>query len=230
MTPLVLDRLVELERRSLQSGSHPSLTDGACALELVSYLAGEPWSDHPECVCPTLGVFFRGWNDGLPSDAERDRLLKPFLPRLIGTRGTPALAEARAYLALDWLVRVHTPAWLDLQPELQSHAQALRALEALRDAPSVTIAQPVLAAALAAAGAAAGAAAWDAAWDAAGAAAGAAAWDAAGEAAWDAAGAAAWDAAWDAAGAAAWDALAPTVTRLQVSASDLAERMIALTE
>ena len=161
MSPVLEARLPALEKYSLKSGTHSSLRAGACALELVSYLAGEPWSDHPECVCPTLGSFFRSWNDGLPTDAERDRLLKPFLPRLIGTRGTPKLAEARGYLALDWLVRVHTPTWLDLRPELRSHAQALRALEALRDTPSV------LAAARAAAWAAAGAAAWAAAWDAA---------------------------------------------------------------
>ena len=136
MSPLVEERLSALDTISLKSGGHESLQDGACALELVSYLAGEPWSDHPECVCPTLGAFFRSWNDGLPN-ADRDRLLKPFLTRLIGTRGTPQLAEARGFMALDWLVRVHTPAWLDLRPELQSHAQALRALEALRDTPSV---------------------------------------------------------------------------------------------
>jgi hypothetical protein len=97
-----------------------------------------------------------------------------------------------------------------------------------------------------AAGDAAGDAAWDAAGDAAWDAARAAAWDAAGDAAWDAARDAAWDAARDAAGDAAWDAawdaagdaardavrdrFAPTIERLQQSASDLVRRMCALTE
>ena len=51
-----------------------------------------------------------------------------WVPRLVGSRGDDATEERRAYLALDWLVRVHTPVWLDLVPALASHAAALRAL------------------------------------------------------------------------------------------------------
>src|SRR6185437_920560 len=80
---------------SLDSGSHQSFSEGACAIELVSFVAGEPWSDHPECVCPVLGAFIRAWNDGLPEDRRTD-LLRPLLPRLIGTRGSCELAERRA--------------------------------------------------------------------------------------------------------------------------------------
>lgn len=86
MSPLLEDRLPALAKYSLKSGAHSSLKNGACALELVSYLAGEPWSDHPECVCPALGAFFRRWNDGLPTDSERDRLLKPIGLRRRETR------------------------------------------------------------------------------------------------------------------------------------------------
>jgi len=32
-------------------------------------------------------------------------------------------------MALDWLIRVYTPAWLDLVPDLANHAEALRGLE-----------------------------------------------------------------------------------------------------
>src|ERR1700744_4355201 len=95
----------------LSAGGHRNFEEGACALELVSYVAGEPWSDHPECVCPVLGAFFRAWNDGLPDD-KRAAILRPFLPRLIGTNKGTALSERRALMAADWLVRVHTPAWL----------------------------------------------------------------------------------------------------------------------
>jgi hypothetical protein len=75
-----------------------------------------------------------------------------------------------------------------------------------------------------------GDAAWDAAWSVVGDAAWAAAWAAARNAAWDAAWAAARNAAWDAAQDAARDALAPTVTELSVSAHDLVDRMLAVTE
>jgi hypothetical protein len=234
---------------NLRSGGHkPAQIESgeACVMEAVAYVAGLPLSDAPDCVCPVIASFMRSWNDSLQSDAERDRLLKPLIPRLIGTKSTPAAEERRSYMALDWLIRVHTPAWLDRVESLKPHAIALRDLEEIADmAGAVTAGERVRAArdavgaaAWNAAWDAAGAAAWDAAWAAVWDAAGAAAWDAAWAAVWDAAGAAAWDAAgaavgaaaWaaarDAAGAAAWDALKPTVAELQVSALALVDRMI----
>lgn len=53
---------VDLDTIELKAGQHSSIDDGACLLEVVSYVAGEPWSDHPECVCPVLGAFGREWN------------------------------------------------------------------------------------------------------------------------------------------------------------------------
>jgi hypothetical protein len=114
---------------------------------------------------------------------------------MIGTAGDNH-DELRGWLCVDWLIRVHTPAWLELAGAKES-AAALRALPRLRSAADLAGAHPSLDEARSKA-----AAARDAAW--------AAAWDAAGDAAWDAAGAAArdaaWAAAWDAAGDAAWDA------------------------
>jgi hypothetical protein len=219
----------------LDRGGHESPEAGMCLLEAVSYVAGEPFGDHPECVSPVIAAFGRRWNDAL-SDEDRNRLLRPLIPLLVGTRTTPEDEEMRAWMAVDWLARVHTPAFLRLAG-LEEHARALESLARIADATTAGAAQPRLnaagAAAWAAAWAAAGAAARDAAWDAAGAAARDAAWDAAGAAAWaaagDAAGAAARDAAWDAAGAAAgaaaWAALQPTVLSLQVSATALMTAM-----
>ncbi len=167
-------------------------------MEAVAYVAGEPWSDHPVCACPVLTSFMVAWNDGLPNDAERDRLLKPLVEQLIDTRSTPAVEERRSYMVLDWLIRVHTPKWLDLVPSLAQHAKALRDLQEIADFAGAS--------AVGASVNAAGAAAWAAARDAAWAAASAAAWAAARDAAWAAASAAAWDAAWAAASAAARDA------------------------
>jgi hypothetical protein len=247
------DRISLFETFHLSSGSHEDFKDGACALELVSYVAGETWSDHPECVCPVLAAFFRAWNDGL-ADADRDETLRPFLPRLIGTNGGSALAERRALMAADWLVRVHTPAWLRLA-KLNAQADALEALpeivsmaqipsvrgpiEAVRkDASAARAAawdaawEAARDAAEYAAWAAAGGAAWAAAREAAGAAAGAAAREAAWEAAWaaarDAAEYAAWAAARAAARAAAWAALRPTQDDLIKSAAYLVERMLSI--
>jgi hypothetical protein len=95
----------------LSSGAHDDLAAGACVMEAVSYIAGEPWSDHPQCVCPVIAAFCRTWNDNLPDD-QRDALLRPLIPLLIGTRGTPALEQQRAFMAADWACRVAAPAAL----------------------------------------------------------------------------------------------------------------------
>jgi hypothetical protein len=209
---------IEIETLRLRSGGHKSPEDGMCVMEAVAFVAGEPHSDHPECACPIISAFLRRWNDDL--DDEGRQKLKPYIRKLVGTRSTKAIEQKRGLLVADWLLRVHTPAWLDLAG-LKEQGDKIRALpelgswDALGDfrpalAEAKTKAAAARAAAWAAAWAAAGDAAWDAAGDAAGAAAGDAARAAAGAAAWaaarDAARAAAWAAAWAAAGDAAWAA------------------------
>jgi hypothetical protein len=199
-----------IERVSLKEGSHKSRDNGLCVMELVAWVAGEKHTDEPECVCPVIGAFLRCWNDALPTDADRDRLLKPLVAPSIGTRAGKDVANRRAFMCMDWGVRVSLPTWLEVCGErYRLHVAALRALPEVADWEDLANAMPVLVsaqkeadAAWDAAWAAARAAAWDAAWAAARAAARDAAWAAAWDAAWDAAWAAAWAAAWDA----AWDA------------------------
>lgn len=207
--PIDPARLAKIE--TLFPGAH---TPGQrmCAMEAVAFVAGEPWSDHPECACPVIGAFMRSWNDGLPDNASRDALLKPLVPRLVGTRGSAALERKRSLMAADWLIRTHTPAWLRLAG-LTAQADAIAGLPEITDMAQY----PSLRAPLEAVRKDA-AAAWAAAWDAAWAAAGAAAWDAAG------------DAARAAAGAAAKKKLEPTKVELQQSAVALVERMIAASD
>ena len=130
---------------SLISGSHRERASGVCAMELVAWMAGEPHSDHPDCTCPVLGAFIRSWNDDLPG-ADRDRLLKPILPQLIGTRATKEVELQRAILCGDWVIRVNTPAWLDLAG-LKTEAAALRALPEIRTRKDALAARPALKAA-----------------------------------------------------------------------------------
>lgn len=86
---------------TLAHGSHKASEGGAmCAMEAVAWIAGEPWSDHPECVDPVIGAFMRSWNDALP-DSERTTLLLPLIPKLIGTKGSAKLSERRAIMAGD---------------------------------------------------------------------------------------------------------------------------------
>jgi hypothetical protein len=187
-----------------------------CIMEAVAFVAGEPWSDTPTCASPVIAAFLRTWQDAL-SDEDRDRLLPAavWVPRLVGSRGDDATEERRAYLALDWLIRVHAPAWLDLVPSLASHAAALRALPEVVDLSTAQDADTPICAARDAARAAARDAARDAVLDAAR------------DAAWDAVlDAVAWAAARDA----ERDALHPTVETLQKSALDLLDRMLACGE
>ena len=95
----------------LSRGSHATADEGRCAMEWVSYLAGEPHSDSPRCVSPVLMKFCIRLNDALGD--ERRQRLRPYLARTIGTR-EDGLDEHRAWLCVDWLVRVYAPAWLSL--------------------------------------------------------------------------------------------------------------------
>lgn len=229
----------DLQEINLAFGAHDSREQGMCLMEAVAFLAGEPHTDRPQCVCPALAAFGRAWNDGLP-DEDRNRLLKPFIRRLINTRSTPEVKQRRAYMAADWTVRVAAPVWLRAAG-LVGEAGSLEALaplasaDACRDAvPTIRrVREAVLAAGDAgvyAARTAARAAAVLAARAAAVHAPVAAAADAAVDTAVYAAGAVARDAtataAVDAGVFAAREALRPHVERLQASAGALFARMI----
>jgi hypothetical protein len=240
---VIEDRLPYLEPLKLGRGSHKPPSNGlvnACVMEAVAYVAGEPFSDHPECASPVITSFLVSWNDAM-DDVDR-QMLKPYIVRVVGTRTGKRHEEQRAWMLTDWLARECAPAWMRLAG-LTGQAESLESLAPLTSAASAREAQPVLDAARKdsaaardaawdAARAAARAAAWAAAWDAARAAA----WDAARAAALDAARAAALDAARAAARAAARDAardaaraaLAPTTRGLQRSALLLLDRMIAV--
>ena len=183
---------------TLDHGEHGNPEEGACAMEVVSMLAGEGFTDAPKCASTVLRSFTISLNDQW--DQAQRQTLAPYLPRMVGTAGD-GQDEARSYLAVDWLIRTFTPKWLDLAG-LNAEARELRDLRRIVDMVSAEAAGDSVRAARDVAGAAAG----DAAWAAARAAARAAAWDAARDA--------------------ARDALRPTVETLQASALDLLEAMI----
>jgi len=240
----------------LAYGTHASPQDGRCAMEWVSYLAGEPHSDQPACVSPVLRAMCIALNDGM--DQEPRQRLRPYLTRTIGT-AEDGLDTSRGWMAMDWLARVYTPAWLDLAGltdsahSLESHAEIsdpdtlAGALELLEDARRQARAARARAFGSPlptgwAAAVAAGVAGREAAWACAGAAAWAAARIGIGDIAGDRARAAARAAAGDAAAiavrqsrtstchagarAAAQAALEPTLERLAASALTLLDRML----
>ena len=96
---VIENRLNEI--RHLKAGAHEPNSEGAwCAMEAVAYVAGEPWSDRPQCACPVIAAFMRSWNDSLPDD-ERDAILLPLIPKLVGTRRDKATEERRALMAAE---------------------------------------------------------------------------------------------------------------------------------
>ena len=69
----------------LSRGKHRNPHKGACFMELVSYLAGERWSDHPACTHSLLASVARLVNDHT-SDEGRPHLAE-LIPSVIGLTG-----------------------------------------------------------------------------------------------------------------------------------------------
>jgi hypothetical protein len=80
----------------LSRGKHRNPRKGACFMEMVSYLAGERWSDHPTCTHPLLGALARLVNDHT-SDAGRGNLVE-LAPAVIGLTSTDPQVDVRIAL------------------------------------------------------------------------------------------------------------------------------------
>src|SRR3954465_13620181 len=81
----------------LSRGKHRSPKKGACFMELASFLAGEPWSDHPSCTHPLLAALARDVNHQR-GDTGRARL-GLLVPDVIGL--TSDFARADAWIARE---------------------------------------------------------------------------------------------------------------------------------
>lgn len=138
-TPVPPDGLPHLSR-----GSHLSPEAGACFMEYASLLAGEEWSDQPQCTHPVLGELARMVNDSIGS-AARQRLLR-LVPSVIGLtsddpRTAPLLVDALVGRAEQLGVRSPTLHWHRRQARRRLHRIAARRpaaalvdrLRALRD-------------------------------------------------------------------------------------------------
>jgi hypothetical protein len=62
-------------------------------MELVSFLAGEGWSDHPACTHPLLAALARDINDHIGDDARRQ--IAPLVPDVIGLTWRDPVIDAR---------------------------------------------------------------------------------------------------------------------------------------
>jgi hypothetical protein len=128
----------------LSRGKHRQPRQGACFMELASFLAGERWSDHPGCTHPLLAALARLVNDST-SDAGRGRLVE-LVPSVIGltsddphvdveialrsaTTALPvAAAERQRALAVAVLAAERVLAVIDERPATQLSEQSRSAL------------------------------------------------------------------------------------------------------
>ena len=121
---------------TLTHGSHANREEGMCLMEAVAYLAGEPHTYAPECACPVLTeyaiVINDAMGDGPNGDALRARYLHDLAPMLVGSRSTPDVEQARAYVLADHAVRIFAPLALD-SAGLGDEAAKLRSLDAVVD-------------------------------------------------------------------------------------------------
>lgn len=69
-------------------------------MELASMLAGGPFSDHPESVCPVIAGLLRSYSDHV--DPKRRQDLYRFAALAVGTRADAATERARADRCLQW--------------------------------------------------------------------------------------------------------------------------------
>ncbi|MFF0268567.1 hypothetical protein [Kribbella sp. NPDC004536] len=134
----------------LSRGKHRSPRKGACFMEFASYLAGEPWSDHPACTHPLLAGVARDVND-CTSDSGRSRLA-PLIPSVIGLTpndphvvprvtarciqlALPVVSQERQYiLAVALLVGERQLAALDDRPPDDLEPDSLAVLQAVPQA------------------------------------------------------------------------------------------------
>ena len=96
----------------LSKGKHSSPAEGACVMELASMLAGEPFSDHPQSVCPMIGSFLRAYNDSIDNHRRQD--LYAYAAKVVGSRASENVQHARAERLSAWASERRPRRWTRL--------------------------------------------------------------------------------------------------------------------
>ena len=80
----------------LSRGKHRNSRKGACFMEMASVLAGEKWSDHPNCTHPLLADLARHVNDATSDDNRHQ--LAVLIPEVVGLNSDDLRVDARIAL------------------------------------------------------------------------------------------------------------------------------------
>ncbi len=107
----------------LSAGRHTSPEKGACVIELASMLADEPFSDHPRSVCPVVAALLRRYNDSL--DDRRRQDLYPYAAKVVGSRGSVRLEQARVRYLSERVSRRPRRRWPGLFPPADQSLERL---------------------------------------------------------------------------------------------------------
>jgi hypothetical protein len=102
--------LVSYQTITLSRGKHGSPDEGACVMELASMLAGEQFTDRPQSVCPVIASFLRAYNDRI--DDRRRQDLYAYAAKVVGSRASLDVQDARAKRLSSWAVELHGRRWL----------------------------------------------------------------------------------------------------------------------
>ncbi len=92
-------KATEFKKLRLTTGSHDSPEDGMCVMEAVAYFQDQSFTDRPPCVDRRIANLAIGVNDSITSGEDDDvekskkdpgvlfrtRLLKPLIPKMVGT-------------------------------------------------------------------------------------------------------------------------------------------------
>lgn len=118
-----MKKKITLRSLNLDKGTHESAEYVLRVMEAVSYFAGEPHSDKPQCACPVLTSYMIKLNDNL-GDKDRKKL-KPYIKKLIGPRD--GLGLKRLEILVHYAVTKVVPRALrlTLDPGLIKYAEEL---------------------------------------------------------------------------------------------------------
>src|SRR5437763_6654301 len=78
-------------------------------MEFASMLAGEPFTDHPQTVCPVIGSFLRAYNDSIEDERRQD--LYAYAAGVVGSRESGAVERARAERVTAWTEEMRSRHW-----------------------------------------------------------------------------------------------------------------------
>ena len=73
-------------------------------------LAGEPFNDRPQSVCPVIGSFLRAYNDRIDDGRRQD--LYGYAAKVVGSRASRDVEHARAERLSAWAFELRWSGWL----------------------------------------------------------------------------------------------------------------------